>query len=325
MARSEAPPTWQKILGTAGGMVLGAVLLVAAWAKILDPSAFADQIRLEGLDFLLPAAAVAVIALGLEIGLGSLLLLGVRRLWVLGPSAALVAFFLWLTGRNYWLTSQGLRDPSESCGCFGNLVQRTPAEAFWQDVFLLVPPLLLAFLARRWGSTPFFQGRVAVATVLTVAGLLVAWKAPELPLDNLATRLKPGVQPANLCIGEGDGRVCLTTVVPELEQGRHLVVLAELDDPAFRSGVEALSAEVLAGERRVWVLASAEAQEQQAFFWELAPRFEIRETPAPLMRPLYRTLPRSFVVEDGTVKETYSGLPPSIEASGAAGEPEAPA
>jgi len=305
------PPSWKKLLGVAGGIFLGAVLLVAAWAKILDPSAFADQIRLEGLDFLLPAAVVAFIALALEVGLGSLLLLGVRRLWVLIPSAALVAFFLWLTGRNYYLTSQGLREEGASCGCFGNLVERTPGEAFWQDVFLLLPALLLAFVAWRWGSRGFYKGRVAIAAVLTVAALVVAWKAPDLPLDNLATRLKPGIQPAELCIGEGVEEVCLTTIAPELEQGRHVVILADLEDPAFGESVAGLNEFVLSGEGPpLWVLSASSEEVKRAFYWQRGPSFEIRETPEPLLRPLFRTLPRSFILEDGTVTETFSGMPP---------------
>ena len=80
---------------------------------------------------------------------GSLLLLGVRRKWVLIPATLLVAFFLSLTGRAWWLAAHGQRDAAESCGCFGNLVQRTPAQAFWQDLALLVPALLLAWVGRE--------------------------------------------------------------------------------------------------------------------------------------------------------------------------------
>ena len=36
---------------------------------------------------------------------------------------------------------------AESCGCFGDLITRTPAEAFWQDLVLLLPPLLSPYLA----------------------------------------------------------------------------------------------------------------------------------------------------------------------------------
>ncbi|HEX3130357.1 MAG TPA: MauE/DoxX family redox-associated membrane protein [Thermoanaerobaculia bacterium] len=293
-------------LGIAGGVFLGLVLLVAVWAKALDPAAFAEQIRLEGLDFLLSAQAVALIALALEAGLGLALLLGVRRLWVLVPAALLVAFFVFLTGRAWWMSAHGLRE-AESCGCFGNLVQRTPAEAFWQDLLLLVPALLLAFVGRN-RSSRFPTARVALVAVATVAVALFAWKSPELPLDDLATRLRPGVEIQDLCAGGGAEPVCLSTVAPDLKSGSHLVVMTKLDDPAFEKAVGSLNDEASRGEA-VWVLSTSPQETQQAFFWRFGPKFQIVETPEPLVRPLYRRLPRSFRVEDGKVTETWSGLP----------------
>src|SRR5215210_1941837 len=186
-------------LGTAAGVFLGAVLLVAVYAKVLDPSAFAEQIRIEGLDVLLSAQTVALIALVLEAGLGLALLLGIRRPWVLIPAALLVAFFLFLTGRAWWMAAHGLRE-AESCGCFGNLVQRTPAQAFWQDLLLLVPALLLSFIGRDRAAR-FPAVRTAFVAVATIGVALLAWKAPELPLDDLATRLRPGVEIAEICAG----------------------------------------------------------------------------------------------------------------------------
>ena len=297
---------WRVWLGTIGGAFLGIVLLVAVWAKALDPAAFAEQIRIEGLDVLLSAQAVALIALALEAGLGLALLLGVRRLWVLVPAALLVAFFVFLTGRAWWLSAHGLRE-AEACGCFGNLVQRTPAEAFWQDLFLLVPALLLAFLGRN-RSARFPTARVALAAAATVAAALFAWRSPELPLDDLATRLRPGVEIAALCAGGGENPVCLGTVAPDLKTGSHLVVLAKLDDPAFEQSVGALNEQAGRGEA-VWVLSASPEETKQAFFWRFGPKFQIVETPEPLLRPLYRRLPRSFRVQDGRVTETYAGLP----------------
>jgi uncharacterized membrane protein YphA (DoxX/SURF4 family) len=297
---------WLGRLGTLGGVFLGLVLLVAVWAKALDPAAFAEQIRVEGLDVLLSAQAVALIALVLEAGLGLALVLGVRRLWVLVPAALLVAFFVFLTGRAWWLSAHGLRE-AESCGCFGNLVQRTPAEAFWQDLLLLVPALLLAFVGRN-RSGRFPTARVAVVAVATLAVALFAWKSPELPLDDLATRLRPGVEIQDLCAGGGADPVCLSTVAPDLKTGSHLVVMAKLDDPAFEKAVGSLNERADKGEA-VWVLSTSPQEAQQAFFWRFGPRFQIVETPEPLVRPLYRRLPRSFRVEDGKVTETWPGLP----------------
>lgn len=303
------PALWW--IGTFGGAFLGGVLLFAVWAKAMDPSAFADQIRLEGLDFLLPAQAVALIALALETGLGLALLLGVRRKWVLIPSVLLVAFFLFLTGRAWYLTANGLRSEAESCGCFGNLVQRTPEQAFWQDLLMLVPPLALAFLGRDRRARLFPPVRTAVAVLGAAVVAAFAWKAPELPLDDLATRLKPGVEVGSLCIGEGGQQVCLDSIVPELREGEHLVVMAKLDDPETAKSVDALNAFAgQAGSPRLWMLAPGTPEQHRAFFWQWGPVFEVRETPQELLRPLYRRLPRAFLVEGGKVARTFAGMPP---------------
>lgn len=147
--------------------------------------------------------------------------------------------------------------------------------------------------------------------VATLAVLLFAWKAPALPLDDLATRLHPGVAIGGICAGGGAQKVCLDSLVPELGQGENLVVMTPLDDPVFLKSVDALNA--LAGEAgspTLWVLTSATEAEQKAFFWKWGPRFQIREVPPELLRPLYRRLPRSFAMKDGRVTRTFAGLPP---------------
>lgn len=300
-------------LGALGSVFLGAILLVGAWAKAIHPSAFVEQIGTEGLDFLLPASAVAMIALALEAGLGTALVLLVRRLWILIPTALLVVFFLFLTGRTYYLTSQGLVDPAAGCGCFGNLVERTPAQAFWQDLALLVPALLLAFLGRRRGPAPIT--RTAIAAVAALGIVVLAWQAPRLPLDDLATRLKPGVAIADLCGGQGNERLCLSTIRPELESGEHLVVIGDLEDASWSENAPALNQAVSEG-RDVLVLAAATPEQVTAFFWQWGPAFEIVEVPEGVLAPLYRQLPRSFRVVDGEVVETWSGLPPAMVGGG---------
>jgi uncharacterized membrane protein YphA (DoxX/SURF4 family) len=306
-------------VGTFGGAFLACVLLFAAWSKAIDPAAFVEQIHNLGLDFALPAQAIALIALALEAGLGLALLLGVRRKWVLIPATLLVAFFLSLTGRTWWLVLHGQASAAESCGCFGNQVQRTPGEAFWQDLALLVPALLLAWLGRERRSPLFPPVRTAVAVVGALAVVILAWKAPELPLDDLATRLRPGLQVGGICTGEGATRVCLDSLIPELRQGEHVVVLAKLDDAALTRSVDALNSySGGAGgvsRRTLWVLTAATAEQQRAFFWKWAPTFQIREAPPELLRPLYRRLPRAFEVKDGRVTRTFGGLPPLTPAA----------
>lgn len=295
------------LVGLAGGAFLGGVFLLAAWTKAIHPQAFVELIQAEKLDFLLPARAIALVALALEAGLGVALVLGVRRLFVLVPTALLVAFFLFLTGRNYYLWANGLAEPAVGCGCFGNLVERTPAQAFWQDLLLMVPALLLAFLGFR--SPRFPAVRVAIAALVAVGTVVFAWQAPALPLDDLATRLKPGVRLEEVCTGRDAERICLGTIRPQLLEGSHLVVIADLADARWGEWIDPLNQAVLAG-RAVSVLSWATPEQHNAFFWQWGPSFEIVEAPEPMLLPLYRTLPRSFAVRDGQVVATYNGLPP---------------
>jgi hypothetical protein len=292
-----------------GGLVLGAVFLIGAVSKAVDPLAFREQIHVEGLDAFLPGGWVVLIALALEFGLGTALVLGIRRLWILVPSAFLVVLFIGITGRSYWNYAHGIVDESVSCGCFGNLVDRTPAEAFWQDLLLMVPALVVAFLGRPKVSFPV--ARAAAAALVTIAGVAFSTLAPRLPLDDIATRLKPGKAVEDICAGNDEHRVCLENVVPELLEGDHVVIIADLTSPQFGEAVTTLNQYHLGGNGPLlWVLSSSTPEESHRFFWQFAPTFQPRDAPRALLRSLYRKLPRSFTVTDGKVTRTFPGLPP---------------
>jgi uncharacterized membrane protein YphA (DoxX/SURF4 family) len=310
--RGRRVPRWRVVAAWAGGAILGLVLLTAAWGKALDPLAFAEQISFEGLDFAVPAEALAWLVVVAEVVLGFALVLGLRTRAVLLPTGALIAAFVFLTGRAYirWLSGVELEGPN--CGCFGNLVSRTPAQAFWQDLLLLVPPYVMCWLwTVRFGSGRLL-GRWGLVLAAGAGAGAVTALAPGLPLDDLATRLAPGVEVTELCAGstrDASQRICLDLLVPELEKGRHLVVVDDLDSEVLRSKTATLNNLVGVDGTRVWVIDDATEEARQLFFWELGPLFEVREAPTSLLRPLYRTKPRSFLVVDGRVERTWSGLP----------------
>ncbi len=307
-------PAWRRWGGRIGTLLLGGVLLVAAWAKTIDPAAFAEQIGNLGLDRPLGAWPMALLVIALEVGLGLALVLDLRRPIVLVPASLLVGLFLALTGWEWWRAAHGMVDPTAGCGCFGNLVERTPKQAFLQDLALLLLPLALAWLGVRRSVSR--QGlRMAASTVAAVAAAGFAATAPELPLDDLATRLKPGIETASLCAGaEGsDERACLTDIVPELAQGRHWVILTGLETPGFVDSIERLNRHVLRDTAAdLWVVSPASTDAVQAFLWDWGPAFEVRQAPPALLRSLYRRLPRSFEVRDGRVTATFDGLPAAL-------------
>ncbi|MEO7793709.1 MAG: MauE/DoxX family redox-associated membrane protein [Thermoanaerobaculia bacterium] len=322
---TAATPTsspWPGRIGYLGGALLGVVLLVAAYAKAIDPEAFAQQIQREGLALAGSPFAWAVGMVAVEVGLGVALLLNLRRRGVLVAATFLVALFVFLTARTYWRATHGGLSAEElaSCGCFGNLVERTPAEAFWQDLVMLVPALALA-----WVGRPSFAGvpgrrRRAFATVLAGVAALSAGAfaalAPGLPLDDLATRLRPGTRIAEVCAGSGDERICLDNLVPGLGTGSRWVVLADIRSAGFAELTAELNRYVTSasadGRPQVAVLADFTQDEQMELFWRLAPAFDLHEVPAAVLRPLYRRLPRTFFVEEGRVTRTHAGLPAEI-------------
>lgn len=306
--------TWRRWAGIVAGVFLGAVLLFAALTKAIDPHSFAEQIRAHGLDALAPAGFLVAIALFLEAGLGLSLLVGIRRLVVLLPTAALVLFFLVLTGRAAW---GDVSAAEAGCGCFGNVVDRSPEEAFWQDLVLLVPPLLLAFLGRRDEAGRGLGLRFVAVAVGTIGVLLLAWRAPELPLDDLATRLRPDVAVGELCAGS-DPRVCLSEVAPDLQDGDHWVVILDLEATTPET-VENLNEYVLSEETSpLLALTAASEEELRRFTWESGPAFSIRQAPPALLSAMHRRLPRSFRVDGGVVTETYAGLAPPLRGESSA-------
>jgi uncharacterized membrane protein YphA (DoxX/SURF4 family) len=173
----------RRVVSLVGAVVLGAILIIATVGKMLEPIVFVEQIRGEGLDFVLSASTVALLALAIEMGLGVALLLGMRSLWVLVPSAGLVAFFILLTSRAYWQVLTGQREDTYECGCFGVFLQRTASEAFWQDLFLLGVPLLMAFASRRALREPLSGWKTLVAAVSTAGVILYTVFSVGLPSE----------------------------------------------------------------------------------------------------------------------------------------------
>lgn len=306
----------RKATDALAGVVLGAVLLVAAAAKVLHPAALEGQIVSEGLGGVIPPMILAVLVLAVEAGLGAALLLGVRHPLVVWPTAALSLAFLLLTGRTYYRDLTGTLPEASGCGCFGYLVERTPAEAFWSDLALLALPLLAIAWARRPLPREIPRVRFGLAGVLALATAVLAWKAPVLPVDDWATRLGPGTKLAELCAGK-DPRTCLVDVVPELGEDRYWVVLDDLGDDLV-AAIPALNQGALAHEAEwgFYLLTSRSQGDADQLLWTAGPAFPIRaEVPAALMAPLYRTLPRSFEVVDGRVTRTVAGWPPWMEGS----------
>ena len=279
--------------GGLAGFLLGAVLLLAAYAKAIDPYAFADRLR----DMSVPAGAAypgALVVVAFEAGLGAALLGGSRhRLVLLATSATFVMF----VGIVAWQLVHP--DGTAVCGCFGQLLERTPRQALYEDVgFVALSGVAWLGRPTRSDVLPWRSSLLGAA-----AGAALALSAPWLPLDNQATALAPGTTV---------GATRLDEIVPELRAGRHLVLLLDRADPTTSARIPDLNERLKLphGGTPVWGLADDDPELAAAFLWSAAPAFEVRSAPPRMLRRLYRRLPRSALVDGGRVLATWSGFPP---------------
>jgi len=283
------------IVGSLAARLLGLVLLVAAWAKAIDPARFAGELTdLTGLPPGL-ASIGALAAVGYEAGLGAALLAGWRAVPVLAAASATFVFFTAVVAYQMFFPSES----GATCGCFGMLLERTPAQALTEDV-VLVAVSGLAWIGRTAAA---MRSRLALALLAGLAAVGLALASPRLPLDDHATGLAAGMTVEATGLGES---------VPELGTGRHLVLLLDRADPETVAAIGPLNQGLgLPGGKTHVVGVAAEDSELAAqFLWTAGPAFEVRSVSPAMLRRLYRTLPRSALLDDGRVVATWNGFPP---------------
>jgi hypothetical protein len=293
VARRHMMSKLASVFGRTCARLLGAVLLLASYAKAVDPQDFVASLR-----EMVPVPATLAFAFGLavigyEAGLGTALLGGSRRRGVL---VLATATFLIFVGAVAWQ----LVRPGEaaSCGCFGRLLERTPAQALYEDVAFVI----LSGCAWLGGAAPTAALRPWPVVLVAGTAVALALCAPWLPLDDHVTALAPGVTVAATHLDE---------VVPELRTGRHLVLLLDRADPATSARIVDLNERLKlpGGPTSVWGVADDDSRLAVAFLWSAGPAFQVRSAPPRMLRRLYRTLPRSALIDGGHVVATWSGFP----------------
>jgi uncharacterized membrane protein YphA (DoxX/SURF4 family) len=282
-------------VGHLARVALGLIFIAAGLLKAADPAEFAHQMAGYGLVGPAVTAVAAPLLIAFETMLGAALLFGV--LPQLGGLLAAALLLSFIAVEIYGLSI----GRTESCGCFGTYVQRTPAQVIGEDVVFLALALLAVWGLRGWRPRHPVR-RAALVLIAAVAALALAVASPRLPLDGLVTRLAEGRTVDDLGLG---------ATVPELRHGRHLVALLDLDGPHASGTVERLNAiAATPGAPAVLGLTPASEEEAGAFFWAASPSFPIRAIDRPILKRLYRRLPRFFLVQEGRVAAIYDQTVP---------------
>jgi len=288
-----------RFAGHAARLALGGIFIAAGCLKALDVAEFARQTASYGLIGAGPAAFLAPLLIALETTLGVALVAGWRPRLAAILVGMLLIFFI---GLESWGIAQG---HTESCGCFGAYVKRTPLQVIFEDLGFLTLAILAAVGLGAWraGARRLVAACVAAAACLSL-GFAIA--SPRLPIDDLVTRLSVGRSVADLGIA---------SKLPDGGQGDTLVALLDMTDPLAKGAAADLNLVAgTPGAPKVIALTPSSEQEQAAFMWEAYPAFEVVPVDRGLLKPLYRSLPRYFLVRSGKVARVFEGpRPPSAD------------
>ncbi len=276
-------------------IIVGLVLLVAATLKGFDPGAFAEEITSYGIT---PESWSMFLAWGLVIGEWMLGLALVLNLWpriVILSGIALMLLFIAVTVLAW------MEGSVSTCGCFGNLVNRSPEEVLVEDTFFLF--MLLFALPVFWHTrqrAPTWKLAITACSGVLAVLLLVFHMA--LPVDNITTNLKPGAvfnswPVEGLHVNMNDGKYLV--VLFSLEGESDDQVIDRINALTENDSIPTVIALTIDGPETLGTLSFSSGLAAQP--GAIEPRFA---------RSLYRELPRTFLLDNGEVKFVWNGIPP---------------
>lgn len=302
------------------GLVAAAILAVAAFAKAGDPALFAEQITAHQVTpaSWSPLLAYFFVAAELMAAAGFLAFIWPRLVFC--ATILMMVVFIVVTALAWSMGS------TESCGCFGRLVERGPEQVIIEDLLVIAASLLALWLLRSHprertlGGWLFGGARatvrrwvLAVPLVIAAAGLTAFGTA--LPIDRWVVGIGPGDDLSDLA---------LSGVRFPLDQGWVLLALVGPDCPACEAGVPALK-EIAAQRGDVHVVAvhPGGAAEAQAWRMRHLPNFPVASATPRALRQYYRALPTTFLLHDGAIDRVWWGrIAPASEAQAALPAPQ---
>lgn len=278
------------------GLVIAAILAVAAFFKAGDPAMFAQQIsayRVTPADW---SIYLAYFFVGVELALAAALVAFVWPRFLYAGTILLMLGFIGVTA--YAWTHGG----SEGCGCFGRLVDRGPLHVIVEDALIIVASLLCLRWTRDFRTRAW---RWALFGMLMIPVVALTGFGMSLPIDSVVVGLGRGTDLGSLPIEDAG---------TPIEEGRVLLVLVSDDCPACDAGVPTLR-EVAADPQGPRVLAAYAGTGAEAQQWRMRhlPNFRIAHAPEKALRQYYRQLPVTLLLEDGIVQRVWWGQVPAAD------------
>lgn len=275
-------------------VVVGLVFLLAALLKALDPVSFTEQIASYAIlpDLSVLAAWTLII---FEVGLATALIVNFLPRVVPLLTIALLLFFIAIT---FYGISIGL---GENCGCFGNLMHRGPEQVIVEDALMIVALVFATIVL--WGRRAVgLRWRAVVALSAAALAAVITGVHDQLPVDDLVTQLRPGARFSTWPVDGLYGK--------DLNSGTHVVFLFSIHGRNVAADVERMN--VIAQREEVPSavgLIIDGTEHLTTLMFEYAAAFPVAAIEPRFARPLYRRLPRVFLLRDGVVSATWSELP----------------
>ena len=278
-------------------IAVACVVLLAAVLKAFDPLAFAEQIRLYGIFPSLADLASWCFIIGEVVLAGALLVNLFPR--ITGASAlVLMAFFIGITAYGMIVGLEG------NCGCFGSLVHRGPEQVIVEDALMMLA-IIFALLVLGGEKRKSAVWKMIVVVLLAGASVFTTVFAYQLPVDSYATSLRPGTELDSWPV-EGLNR--------DLTRGTHVIFLFSSKAPDVQTDVTMMNAvaQTEGIPSAIGLLTEGTAAVTEVMF-QYGTAFPVGALDPRFARKLYRTLPRTCVLHEGTVVEVWSRIPPPKE------------
>jgi uncharacterized membrane protein YphA (DoxX/SURF4 family) len=302
--------SWRYLTARAIEVAIGLVLLIAGGLKAWEPLDFIRQIG----DYQIITAPgliklTAWVMIIFEIALGTALIVGYRRRLAVPVAALLLLGFLVMLG---WAWHTG---STEDCGCFGSWVKRTPAEAFTEDLVMLIV-VGFGWSLHRHEERHRSSWRPVIVVLAVLAGLsvtILASNSARQSTDPLQ-RMKATTGQPNLFAG-----VEVSDLPLRLDAGPRVVVLLDTGCEHCQASVPELNrlyAELQSRDIPLVALCTNTPAEIAAFTSRFKAGFPLGRISSSNFTKLFERgrPPRLLVARDGELLKIWDGMVPPVAA-----------
>ncbi len=217
--------SWRVTIGRTAQIIIGMVFLTAGLIKAWEPALFfwnvasyadllANFLTYPWKQFFIhwqPLVYASLLVIPLEVALGTALVCNWRPRQILAIAMALMLTFVIL------MASAWNAGGTDSCGCFGDLVERSPGQAVIEDLILLGILILgwLAISERPHRKHSRIIVLIAVIIALSLGGTRLALQSERLRDSDLLPGVRlTGVHPLGMTVNLMKGNLLLELISP---------------------------------------------------------------------------------------------------------------